>query len=61
MSLKVEAWTALVAFAITAAFIVWPSPYLMAAFAFFAQPLFLIAAFLYGRRVFLDLRRKKVL
>ena len=61
MSLKVEAWTAMIAFVITGAFIVQPSPYLMAAFAFFAQPLFLIAAFLYGRRVYIDLRRKKVL
>ncbi|MCH8839150.1 MAG: hypothetical protein IH831_00445 [Planctomycetes bacterium] len=61
MTLKVEASAAMVAFVITALFIVWPSPRLMAAFAFFAQPLFLIAAVLYGRRVFTELRRKKVL
>jgi len=61
MILKVEAWTAMVAFAITGLFIIWPSPYLMAAFAFFAQPLFLIAAGLYSRHVFAELRRKKVL
>jgi len=61
MTMKIEAWTAMIAFGITALFIVWPSPYLMAAFAFFAQPLFLITAVFYGRRVFTDLKRKKVL
>ena len=61
MGLRVEAWAAIVAFVTTAAFIVWPTPYLMALFAFFAQPLFAIVAFLYLRRVFKELREKDVL
>ena len=61
MKLKVEAWAAIVAFVMTAAFIVWPSPYLMAVFIFLAQPLFLIVFILYLRRVFRELRKKDVL
>ena len=61
MIFKVEAWAAMVAFLITIAFILWPSPYLMALFAFFAQPLFLIVGLLYLRRVFKELKQKKVL
>ncbi len=61
MGLRVEAWAAIIAFGTTAAFIVWPTPYLMALFAFFAQPLFAIVAFLYLRRVFKELREKDVL
>ena len=61
MELRVAAWAAIVAFGITAAFIVWPNPYLMALFVFFAQPLFAIVAFLYLRRVFRELRKKDVL
>ena len=61
MGLRVEAWAAIIAFSTTAAFIVWPNPYLMALFVFFAQPLFAIVAFLYLRRVFRELREKDVL
>ncbi|MCH8273318.1 MAG: hypothetical protein IH851_00815 [Armatimonadetes bacterium] len=61
MGLRVEAWAAIIAFITTAAFIVWPNPYFMALFAFFAQPLFMIVALLYLRRVFRELRKKDVL
>lgn len=61
MSFKVQAWAAIIAFIVTAAFILWPSPYFMALFAFFAQPLFLIVILLYLRRVFKELRGKQVL
>jgi hypothetical protein len=60
MGLKVEAVGAMLAFAITTLFVVSPSPYLMLLFAFFAQPLFVIVALLYLRRVFRELREKKV-
>ena len=61
MNLKLPALRAIVALLITTAFVLWPTPYLMLAFAFFAQPLFLIAIILYLRRVFRDLREKEVL
>ncbi len=61
MIFKVEAWAAIIAFIVTAAFILWPTPYLMALFAFFAQPLFLIVVILFLHRVFKELRRKQVL
>ena len=61
MIFKVEGWAAIIAFIVTAAFILWPTPNLMALFAFFAQPLFLIVFLLYLRRVFKELRRKQVL
>ena len=40
---------------------IWPIPYLMLAFSFFAQPLILIVILLYLRRVFRELREKEVL
>ena len=61
MIFKVEAWAAIIAFIVTAAFILRPTPYLMALFAFFAQPLFLIVVILFLHRVFKELRRKQVL
>jgi hypothetical protein len=61
MNFKVEAGAGMFAFGVTAAFICWPSSFLMAVFAFFIQPLFLILAFLYLRRVFRELRSRKVL
>jgi hypothetical protein len=61
MNLNLPAILAIVAFAITTAFVVHPTPYLMLAFAFFAQPLFLIVVVLYLRRVFRELREKEVL
>jgi hypothetical protein len=61
MNLRSEAWGAITAFVLTAAFIVYPSPYLMALFAFFVQPLFAIVALLYLRRVIRELRDRRVL
>lgn len=61
MGLRMPAIGALIAFAITTLFVVWPGPYLMLAFAFFAQPLFLVAAILYLRRVFHELRNRDVI
>jgi len=61
MNLTAPAWLAILAFAITTAFVLHPTPYLMLAFAFFAQPLFLIVAILYFRRVFRELREKEVM
>ncbi len=61
MGLRVPAWLAIAAFLITLAFVWSPGPYLMAAFTFVAQPLFLIAALFYLRRVFTDLRDRDVL
>ena len=51
MELRVAAWGAIVAFGLTAAFIVWPNPCLIALFVFFSQSLFVIVAFLSLRRV----------
>ena len=59
--MKVEAWATSIAFIVTGAFIVWPTPYLMALFAFLVQPLFLIVCILYLCRVFRELRKKDVL
>ena len=59
--LRVQAWSVAVGLAITGTFVVWPNPYLMALFAFFAQPLLLLSALLYARRVFRELRGKEVL
>lgn len=61
MSLKLPARLMMVALCVTTAFVLWPTPYMMLAFAFFAQPLFLIAIVLYLRRVLHDLREKEVL
>jgi hypothetical protein len=61
MKLALPAYLGMVAFAITTAFVIWPTPYLMLAFAFFAQPLFLIVVLLYLGRVFRELREKQVL
>jgi len=60
MELRLEAIAALVAFGITAAFLIHPGPYWMALFAFLAQPLFLIAGVLYLGRVVQDLRRRRI-
>jgi hypothetical protein len=56
-----EAWAAMIAFIISLAFIWIPGPYLMGAFTFIAQPLFLIALVGYGVKVFRELRRREVL
>jgi hypothetical protein len=60
MNLRVEAGGAILAFMITALFVLWPQPYLMALFAFFAQPLYVIVVLLYLHRVFQELRAKSV-
>jgi hypothetical protein len=59
--LRWEAMCAVVAFALTLAFILVPGPYAMALFTFVAQPLFLIVGLLYLGRVFTELRAKDVL
>jgi hypothetical protein len=61
MNVRLPALLAIVALLITTAFVLYPSPYLMALFAFFAQPLFVIVAVLYLRRVFRELRDKEVI
>jgi hypothetical protein len=53
-----EALCAIVAFALTLAFIFVPGPYAMALFIFVAQPLFAIAAIGYLIRVRADLRQR---
>jgi cytochrome bd-type quinol oxidase subunit 2 len=61
MKLELPAYLAIIAFGITTAFVLFPTPYLMLAFAFFAQPLFLMVVILYLRRVFRELREKEVI
>jgi hypothetical protein len=61
MNLTVPATATMIALVLTTLFVVHPSPYGMALFAFVAQPLFVIAAVLYGVRVFRDLRSKDIL
>jgi hypothetical protein len=61
MNLRLQAFLAIIALLVTTAFVVHPSPYLMALFVFFAQPLFVIVAVMYLRRVFRELREKEVL
>ena len=61
MNLSVQAVGAIIAFVITTLFVVHPSPVLMALFTFIAQPLFLIVALMYVRRVLRELREKDVL
>ena len=61
MRLTLPAVLAIIALAITTAFVISPTPYLMLAFSFFAQPLILLVILLYLRRVFRELREKEVL
>lgn len=56
--LRWEAMCAVVAFALTEAFILVPGPYAMALFTFIAQPLFAIVAIGYVLKVSTDLRRR---
>jgi hypothetical protein len=60
-NLFVPAVLVTLATALTLAFILWPRPYTMALFTFVAQPLYLIAAAFYLRRVLAELRKKEVL
>lgn len=57
----VEAWGTLAAFALTAWFLADPSPTPMALFVFIAQPLFVFCGLFYLRKVFRDLRSRRVL
>jgi hypothetical protein len=52
---------AALAFLITGLYAIDPGPYQMAAFVFFAQPLFLVAVAGYAFRVIRDLRERRVL
>src|SRR5436190_6988186 len=56
--LRWEAMCAIVAFALTLAFILVPGPYAMAIFTFVAQPLFAIVAIGYLLKVRADLRKR---
>jgi hypothetical protein len=56
--LRWEASCAIVAFALTLAFILVPGPYAMALFIFLAQPLFAIAAIGYLLKVRADLQKR---
>jgi hypothetical protein len=60
--LRSEAWGVLLAFAITLAFNFWPTnPYLMGAFTFVAQPLFVLAAASYLWKVLRGFRKQRIL
>ena len=59
--LRLPSLAAALAFVITGLYAVDPGPYQMAAFVFFAQPLFLIAGLGYAYRVWKDLRGRDVL
>jgi hypothetical protein len=60
--LRPEAWGVLVAFAITLAFNLWPAnPYLMGAFTFVAQPLFVVAMASYLWKVLHRFRKQGIL
>jgi hypothetical protein len=62
MNLRLQALLAIVAFAVSVLFVLRPSsPHLMALFIFFAQPLFLIVAVVFLRRVVRELREREVL
>jgi hypothetical protein len=61
MNLYLPSLLGIVALVVTILFVLWPTPYLMALFTFFAQPLFLIVAVLYLRRVFRELHEKEIL
>ncbi len=60
--LRSEAWGALLAFAVTLAFNLFPTnAYLMAAFIFVAQPLFLLAGVSYLWKVLRSFRMQGIL
>jgi len=59
--LRWQSWCAIVAFLMTLAFVLFPGPYEMAIFTFFAQPLFAVAAASYLVEVIRDLRRRQIL
>ncbi|MBX3460831.1 MAG: hypothetical protein KF696_12860 [Planctomycetes bacterium] len=59
--LRLQALAAALAFLITGLYAIDPGPYQMAAFVFFAQPLFLIAGLGYLYRVWKDLKSREVM
>jgi len=59
--LRLQSIAAGIAFAITGLYAIDPGPYQMAAFVFFAQPLYLIALLSYMYRVWSDLRSREVI
>jgi hypothetical protein len=61
MDLRLPSLAAALAFLITLLYAIDPGPFQMAAFVFFAQPLFLIAIIGYAVRVWKDLRKQQVL
>ena len=61
MELRKEAWGVILALLISALFVLFPNPYLMALFVFVAQPLFVVCAVMYLRRVIRELRGKGAL
>ncbi|MBK8207035.1 MAG: hypothetical protein IPK87_09630 [Planctomycetes bacterium] len=60
-TLRLQSLAAALAFAITGLYAIDPGPYQMAAFVFFAQPLFVIAGVGYAWRVWKDLKTREVL
>ncbi len=60
-TLRLPSLFAALAFLITGIYAIDPGPYQMAAFVFFAQPLFVIAGAGYAFRVVKDLRARSVL
>lgn len=61
MRFRIQSWAAILALLITMIYAIHPGPYAMAAFVFFAQPLFVIVFVSYAFRVIKDLRSKGVL
>lgn len=59
--LRLQALAAALAFLITGLYAIDPGPYQMAAFVFFAQPLFVIAGLGYLYRVWKDLKSRDVM
>lgn len=59
--LRLQTWACILALLITMIYAIHPGPYAMAAFVFFAQPLFLIVFASYFYRVITDLRKRGVL
>jgi hypothetical protein len=56
MNLRLQALLAIVAFIVSVLFVLMPSsPHLMALFIFFAQPMFLIVAIMFLRRMLKEL------
>jgi hypothetical protein len=58
---RTESWYVLVGMIISLLYIFIPNPYLMFAFIFVAQPLFLVAVFLVIKEILRDLKTQKVL